>query len=247
MIVPALARLNGASCIRIPFSSDFDIDADAIRRSGASVVYLCSPNNPTGTEIRLETIAGLADTLDALLIVDEAYAEFTDRSCIELARTKPNVLVTRTMSKAFGLAGLRVGYGIGAREIVREIEKSRGPYKVNAAAALASQAALRDDLPWMRLHVRLARDARASLAMQLSVRGIAVLPSAANFVFAPLPGAARIARRMRELGVAVRAFSGLPPFCEPVRASGGDALRITVGPAEEMSAALEALDRARAE
>ena len=77
--------------------------------------------------------------------------------------------------------------------------------------------------------------------------GIDVLPSAANFVFAPMPGAVRIARRMRERGVAVRAFSGLPRFCAPLGASGGDALRITVGPAEEMAAALEALDTARAE
>ena len=247
VIIPALARLNGAQCIRIPFSSDCDVDADAIRQSGASVVYLCSPNNPTGTEIPPQTIARIADCVDALVIVDEAYAEFTDRSCIALARARPNVLVTRTMSKAFGLAGLRVGYAVGAPEIVREIEKSRGPYKVNVAAALASQAALRDDLAWMRLHARLARDARDSLAMQLSVRGIAVLPSAANFVCAPIPGAVRIARRMRGLGVAVRAFGGLPAFCEPLHASGGDALRITVGPTEEMDAALDALDRARAE
>lgn len=247
VIVPALARLNGAQCTRVPFTSAYDIDADALRTGGASVIYLCSPNNPTGTELRPNAIARLADAVDALVIVDEAYAEFTDHTCVELARTRANVLVTRTLSKAFGLAGLRVGYGIGAPAVVREIEKSRGPYKVSAAGSLAAQAALRDDLPWMRLHVRLARDARASLAGALEARGIDVLPSAANFVFAPMPGAVRIARRMRERGVAVRAFSGLPRFCAPLEASGGDALRITVGPAEEMAAALEALDTARAE
>ena len=247
VIIPSLARLNGVQCVRIPFTDAFDADVNAIQAAGAGVVYICSPNNPTGTEVRPDTIARLADAVDALVIVDEAYAEFTDRSCVPLARARGNVLVTRTMSKAFGLAGLRVGYGIGAPQVVREIEKSRGPYKVNALASLASQAALRDDLPWMHRHVRLARDARASLATQLSTRGIAVLPSSANFVFAPIPGAAAIARRMRELGVAVRAFTGLTAFCEPLRASAGDALRITVGPAEEMAAALEALDQARAE
>ena len=247
VVVPSLARLNGLECARGPFTEDFDIDVDAMRAANASVIYLCSPNNPTGTEIRGGTIARLADAVDALVIVDEAYAEFADHSCIGLARTRPNVLVVRTMSKAFGLAGLRVGYGLGAPAVVREVEKSRGPYKVSAVGSLAALAALRDDLAWMRLHACLARDARIHLADQLARRGIATLPSFANFVFAPVAKARDIARRMQELGVAVRAFAGMPRFCAPLRASEGSALRITVGPADEMAAALEALDQARAE
>ena len=247
VVVPSLARLNGADCVRVSLTEDFGIDVDAMRAAGASVIYLCSPNNPTGTEIGPDTVARLADTVDALVIVDEAYAEFTSQSCIGLARSRPNVLVVRTMSKAFGLAGLRVGYGIGAPAVVREVEKSRGPYKVSALGSLAAQAALRDDLAWMRLHVRLAREARDRLADELARRDIPTMPSAANFVFAPLGNAKPIARRMQELGVAVRAFAGLPQFCPPLRASQGAALRITVAPAEELAAALEALDQARTE
>lgn len=252
VVVPSLARLNGVECVRVAFTDDFDIDVDAMRavgggERGASVIYLCSPNNPTGTEIGRDTVARLADAVDALVIVDEAYAEFTDRSCIELARTRRNVLVVRTLSKAFGMAGLRVGYGVGAPAVVREVEKSRGPYKVSAVGSLAAQAALRDDLAWMRLNVRLAREARARLADELARRGILTLPSAANFVFAPIANAKPVARRMQELGVAVRAFAGLPQFCAPLRASQGAALRITVAPEEEMAAALAALDQARTE
>jgi histidinol-phosphate/aromatic aminotransferase/cobyric acid decarboxylase-like protein len=152
------------------------------------------------------------------------------------------------MSKAFGLAGLRVGYGVGASAVVREVEKSRGPYKVSAVGSLAAQAALHDDLAWMRVHVRLAREARDRLGFELTRRGVACLPSAANFVFAPIANARQIARRMQETrGVAVRAFAGLPRFCPPLRASDGAALRITVAPAEEMSAVLDAFDDARAE
>jgi histidinol-phosphate/aromatic aminotransferase/cobyric acid decarboxylase-like protein len=158
---------------------------------------------------------------------------------VELARTRSNVLVVRTMSKAFGLAGLRVGFGIGAPEVVREVEKSRGPFKVGAHASLAAQAALSQDVDWMRTHARLAREARATLAESLARRGIVTLPSSANFLLAMVANAAAVARRMRELGVAVRPFTALRDI--------GDALRITVGPADEMRQALAALDTARQE
>ena len=240
VMVPALAVMNGLECVRVPFLPDFGSDADALLSTGARIIYVCSPNNPTGTTTSLETIPRLADRAQGLVIVDEAYIEFADTAgCAELASTRPNVLVVRTMSKALGLAGLRVGYGIGAPEVVREVEKSRGPFKVGALASLAAKAALREDVSWMRLHVRLAREARAAFAFALAQRGITTLPSSANFVLALIPNAPAMAARMRELGVAVRAFSQLPGI--------GDALRITVAPADEMAEALAALDGARQE
>ena len=240
VMVPALAVMNGLSCARVPFSPAFETDADALLATDARIIYICSPNNPTGTTTPVETIARLADQSRGLVIVDEAYIEFADTpGCAELARTRPNVLVVRTMSKAFGLAGLRVGFGIGAPELVREVEKSRGPFKVGALASLAAKAALREDVSWMRLHARLAREARGTLAFDLAQRGIIALPSSANFLLAPMPNASAIATRMRELGVAVRPFTQLPGI--------GDALRITVAPADEMAAALAALDTARQE
>ena len=242
VMASALATMNGLECARVSFSTDFAIEADALLGTGARIIYVCSPNNPTGTTAHPDAIARIADETAGLVIVDEAYIEFDDATgCIALARTRPNVLVVRTMSKAFGLAGLRVGYGIGAPELVREVEKSRGPFKVSALASLAAQAALREDLSWMRLHVRLAREARASLAVELARRGIGTLPSSANFVLAPLSDAVVVASRMRAFGggVAVRPFAQLPGI--------GDALRITVGPADEMAAALDALDAAMGE
>lgn len=238
VMVPALAIMNGLECARVPIPSDSGADAEALLATGARVIYVCSPNNPTGSVTPVETVARLADHAQGLVIVDEAYIEFADSpGCVELARTRPNVLVVRTMSKAFGLAGLRVGFGIGAPDLVREVEKSRGPFKVGALASLAATAALRDDVSWMRLHVRLAREARAYLAAGLAQRGITALPSSANFVLAAMPDAVAVARRMRERGVAVRPFTQL--------AGAGDALRITVGPLDEMAEALAALDTAR--
>ena len=236
----AVATVNGLECARVPFSRDHSADADALLATRPRIIYVCSPNNPTGGTTPIGTVARLADESQGLVIVDEAYIEFADSpGCVELARTRSNVLVVRTMSKAFGLAGLRVGYGIGAPEIVREVEKSRGPFKVGAHASLAAQAALREDVDWMRVHARLAREARATLAAALAQREITALPSSANFLLAAMPGAAAVARRMRELGVAVRPFTALRDV--------GDALRITVGPADEMHQALAALDTARQE
>jgi histidinol-phosphate aminotransferase len=240
VMVPAVAIMNGLECARVPFAPDSSADADALLGTRPRIIYVCSPNNPTGGTTPVEMVARLADESPGLVIVDEAYIEFTDSpGCVELARTLSNVLVVRTMSKAFGLAGLRVGFGIGSPEVVREVEKSRGPFKVGAHASLAAQAALREDVDWMRAHARLARETRATLAESLARRGIVTLPSSANFLLAMVANAAAVAGRMRELGVAVRPFTALRDI--------GDALRITVGPGDEMQQALAALDTARQE
>jgi histidinol-phosphate/aromatic aminotransferase/cobyric acid decarboxylase-like protein len=147
-----------------------------------------------------------------------------------------NLLVTRTLSKAFGLAGLRIGYAAGHRALVAEVEKSRGPYKVSAVAERAAVAVLREDMTWVREHIAEVRANRSRFIVALAERGLAPVPSAANFVLVPVRGAASVASRMRELGVAVRPFEALRGI--------GDALRITIGPWPMMEAALRALEEA---
>ena len=149
-----------------------------------------------------------------------------------------NVIVTRTLSKAFGLAGLRVGYGIGAPVLVREIEKARGPYMVNAAAQRAALAALGEDRAWVEAHARRAVELREWLGGELRALGLDVLPSSANFLLVRVHDAARTGERLRERGVLVRAFEDLPLV--------GDAIRIGIGPWETMTAVLDAV-RATAE
>jgi histidinol-phosphate aminotransferase len=170
------------------------------------------------------------------VILDEAYAEFMGDGWIARAPDAPNLLVTRTLSKAFGLAGLRIGYAAGAPALVAEVEKSRGPYKVSAIAERAAVAALREDGAWVTARVAEVRANRERLAAALRALGLAPLPSAANFLLVPVPHADHAARRMRAAGVAVRPF-------EDLRAV-GDALRITVGPWPMMEAALAALEEA---
>lgn len=235
-MVPVFARMNGLAPVGVPFAPGLDIDPDALLATGARIIYLCSPNNPTGTSATRAAVERVLERAPGVVILDEAYAEFMGGGFIADAPARENLLVTRTMSKAFGLAGLRIGYAAGHPSLVREVEKSRGPYKVSAVAERAAAAAVREDLDWVRARVAEARAGRERLAAALIAMRLAPLPSAANFLLVPVDGAPRIARRLRELGVAVRPLVGLPGI--------GDALRITVGPWPMMEALLRALEEA---
>ncbi|HXC25550.1 MAG TPA: histidinol-phosphate transaminase [Gemmatimonadaceae bacterium] len=221
-MIPLFARVNGLRPIGIPLTETLDVNVGEMLAARAKITYLCSPNNPTGNALPRATIEQIVDEAPGLVIIDEAYAEFARTNCVDLLRRSPRILITRTMSKAFGLAGLRVGYGIADPAVVTEIEKARGPYKVNAIAAQAATTALREDRAWVNERVQEAISNRDRLITELATLGLSPIPSAANFVCVPVSGAAWIDRTMRERGVAVRAFEGLPCV--------GDALRIAVGP-----------------
>lgn len=235
-MIPIFARLNGVEPVAIPMTTSWDIDPDALARADARIIYVCSPNNPTGTVASRGAIERLIASAPGVVLLDEAYAEFFGTSLLDLARASDRVLVVRTMSKAFGLAGLRVGYAVGAPSLIVEVEKSRGPYKVSTVAERAAVAALGHDQTWVADRVGDARASRDDLATSLRALGLAPLPSQANFVFVPIADAPGVARRMRERGVGVRAFQGLPIV--------GDALRITAGPEPMMAQTLDALAEA---
>ena len=241
-MIPIFARMNGLEPIPVPLTSALDADADAMLASEARIIYLCSPNNPTGNAMARGTIERIVERAAGIVIIDEAYAEFAGPDCLSLARSSDRVLVTRTMSKAFGLAGLRVGYAVGGPTLVAEVEKSRGPYKVSAIAERAALAALGEGLEWALAQVSEAIANRERLVAALEERGIATLPSLANFVLAPVPHALERAKRMRARGVAVRPFEGLPPLVPSLGTTNGSALRITVGPWAMIESVLDALD-----
>jgi histidinol-phosphate aminotransferase len=166
-----------------------------------------------------------------------------------LVARSERLLVTRTFSKAFGLAGLRVGYGVGSPTLVDPVTRARGPYKVNALAEAAAVAALgegADARGWVLEHAATAVTLRERLAGALRELGLEPAPSAANFLFVPTSRAPALARAMRERGVLVRALSGLPQDAAPLRAADGHALRIGVGPWETMERVLETLREALA-
>jgi histidinol-phosphate aminotransferase len=237
-MIPVFAQINGVVPISVPMAPSWDLDPDALVATGARLIYVCSPNNPTGTCVSRQAFERLVAIAPGMVILDQAYSEFADESCLEIGAASDRVLVVRTMSKAFGLAGLRIGYAIGAPAVVAEVEKSRGPYKVSVAAERAALAVLAKDRAWVAARVAEARVSRDRLTESLRKLGLAPLSSQANFVLVPVRDAAQVSRRMREQGVAVRVFEGLPSI--------GDALRITAGPAPMMESAIDALERALA-
>lgn len=229
------AKVNGLRYAPVPLRPDFDIDVDGLLATGAKLIYVCSPNNPTGTVASRAALERLVDNAPGIVLLDEAYAEFAREGHLDLAG-RPNVLVTRTLSKAFGLAGLRVGYAVGNPALVAEVEKARGPYKVTGLSERMATAALTEDLPWMKARAEESLAIRARLVSELEQLGLKTLPTEANFVMVPLSGAPAVAERMRQRDVNVRAFQGLKGI--------GDALRIGCGPWTMMEAALGALREA---
>lgn len=245
-MVPLFARMNAAEPVAVPLTRDYDADATAMLAANGRIIYLCSPNNPTGAAFRRETIQTVVERArgDQIVLVDEAYIEYGAESVVTLTRDHPRLLVARTMSKAFGLAGLRVGYAIGAPELVAEVEKSRGPYKVSVAAQAAAIAVLGEGMGWVRERVALTIDNRRRFAEELTRRGLRPIDSAANFVMVPVTRANDIARVMRQRGVAVRPFENLSMVSEALAETGGSALRITIGPWDMMAEMLAAFDEA---
>ena len=241
-MIPIFARMNGLRPIAVPLTSSYDIDPDAMLATGARIIYLCSPNNPTGASLARSAIERVVEGAPGVVIIDEAYAEFASVDLSPIALESDRVLVARTMSKAFGLAGLRIGYATGAPSLVSEVEKSRGPYKVSALAERAALAALGEGFAWAGERISEALKNRERLTAELVKRGLAPICSEANFVLVPISAANARARHMRTLGVALRPFEDLPLVSEALRASGGSALRISVGPWEMIEAALTALD-----
>ena len=221
VMIPVFARLLGLDARPVQFTSGFAIDAAALLATDAAVTYLCSPNNPTGTAAAPDAIASVIDAARGLVLLDEAYADYADGTWANLAPRHGRLLVTRTFSKSFGLAGLRVGYGIGHADVVAAIEKVRGPFTLNALAERAACAAIIDGVPWMRARAAEAVANRERLVVELSALGAPPVPSAANFVLVPVPDARAVAAVALRHGLLVRTFTALPVVGEAVRTSVG--------------------------
>jgi histidinol-phosphate aminotransferase len=234
------ARMNGLTPVAVPVKRDADLDVVGLVRARAALTYVASPNNPTGVVTPIGALAALAAESNGFVIIDAAYADFAGTyraELTDLVRRSTNVFMVQTLSKAWGLAGLRVGYGVGDAALVREVEKARGPYKVNTLAERAAIAALESDAAWVDARVAEAVANRGRLVAELARLGLASLPSGGNFVFVPLAsrtgGAPAFAAALRRADVGVRVYTGLTVI--------GDGVRITVGPWPLMERLLEAI------
>lgn len=233
------ARMNGMRTRAVAWADALD-DPGRLLEGSPSVVYVCRPNNPTGHAAQgawVEELLRLAGDAGPMVVLDEAYVDFGGETFATLAATHPRLLVSRTLSKAFGLAGLRVGYAVGAPATALEVEKSRGPYKVSRIAAAAAVAALADADGWVRRTVAECVENRERAFRLLEERGLAPLPSHANFILfrAPTGDARADALGIRARGVAARPFPG-------DMSDGSDGLRVTIAPWATMERFFEALD-----
>jgi histidinol-phosphate aminotransferase len=195
----------------------------------ADVVWLCNPNNPTGELIEPDEIAALARSLPGVaVVVDEAYFEYGGKTVVPLIEEAPNLVAIRTLSKAFGLAALRIGYAVASPDVARELDRRRDPAAVAAPAARIGAAALRSP----RLDVEQTVAERERIREALGAAGFECPPSHANFVLVRVEGAADLADRLEAQGLVVRCFP--------------DAIRITVRLPAENERILAALGAAPA-
>ena len=203
-----------------------------------SLFLLTNPNAPTGEFREPGDVAAFAKKFRGVLIVDEAYADFARTNCMTLATAESNrnVIVMRTFSKSYSLAGLRVGYCVGPKALVDAMYKVKDSYNVDAVAQAVALAALRDQ-KWMLGNVAKVVRTRTRFSAELVRRGWDVIPSESNFVFAKPPAPAKAAdifARLRERNIFVRYFRGPKT---------GDRLRISIGTDAQMRTLLGALGR----
>jgi histidinol-phosphate aminotransferase len=233
-----LSWLTHTDVAHVPLPDDFVLTDDQVTtavEAAPDVAFVCSPNNPTGNAQPLSAIAGLAEALPrSLVLVDEAYGEFAPAgSAFTLLTGHPNVAIVRTFSKAFALAGARIGYVLTAPEVVQDLQRVRLPYHLSSLTQAAGIAALhhREEALLLLEAIRVQRD-RIARALR-TFDGMTVYPSDANFVlFVPPIDAATVWQRLLDRGVLVRDLTAVVP----------NALRVTAGTEHETDLFLKAIE-----
>ena len=235
VLYETIVRLYGASTVSHELEADLSLPESIFNTADGRLMFLSRPNSPTGNMFDKERLAKLASGFDGVVAVDEAYVDFAEANCLDLARENETVIVMRTFSKSFSLAGLRIGFGVANREIVAGLMKVKDSYNVNVLSQAAAIAAL-DDYEYMVECAGKVKRTRDRLTAELVSLGFDVPPSQANFVLATpdkYPLAARdVYLRLKERKILVRFLDvrGLD-----------NSVRITVGTDEETDQLLAAL------
>jgi histidinol-phosphate aminotransferase len=233
-----IARITATRVVVGERAADFTVDTGAARALLAeqrpAIVFLCSPNNPTGTVEPADTVEALVDAADGLVVVDEAYGEFADRSAMELVADNRPLVVVRTYSKVWSMAALRLGFCVAPPWVVEELEKVVLPYHLAVPTQLAGVLALEHGTEMDERVALLVRERERLRAELDRVDGVTAFPSGANFVLVRVHGdGGALWQRLVDHGVLVRDFSRWPRL--------HDCLRVTVGTPEENEAFLTAL------
>jgi histidinol-phosphate aminotransferase len=239
---PELCRTTGTAVVEQPLGPDGRLDvagAAAAAGSDATVVLLANPNNPTGALVGPDVVRRLHDAVAGLVVVDEAYIEFAPpgASVRPLLDELPRLVVSRTFSKAFRLAGLRLGYLLGPAEVMADLRRVRLPYHLDAVTQVAGLLALEHEAEFLGHRAGIVHERERVAATLAALPGVEVIPSAANFLLFRTP-VLDLFDRLLARGVLVRDVAG---------SAGPGALRVTIGTAAEDDAFLGALTEALAE
>lgn len=237
---PIVTSISAARSVQVPLApgARHDVEAMVAAVTGRTrVLFLCTPNNPTGPAITHREVQWVLDKVpdDLLVVIDEAYHEYVSDPeavrALDLAAEHPNVLVLRTFSKAFGLAGLRVGYAMGSTQVIAAMRKVATPFGVSSVAQAAAVAALQPEgVAHMRDTVESAVAERDRMIEELRAQGWEIPDSQANFVWVPSPSAQELAAHLERNGLTVRAFPG-------------EGIRVSTGPREANDRVLDVLSK----
>jgi len=231
-----IVEAGHGTCVYVKRADDFSIDVDSVIEAitdKTKLIFICAPNNPTGNAIKEEALRRLLRSTEALVVLDEAYAEFASQSHIELVNHFDNLMVSRTFSKAFGLAGLRLGYAVVAEGLARSYERFMLAFSVNQLAVKGGIAAL-SDRDFLDKTVSMVAQGRKYLRDKLPFR---TCPTEANFVFVDTaPHTSReVSEYLLSKGIIVRS-------CETFRGCSNTHIRITVGLPWQNAALLSAIN-----
>src|SRR5439155_24168566 len=143
-LYPVLAELEEVKVAQVPWEREWSLPLDGLMATKARAIFLANPNAPSGTFVSPQRIEELCKKFSGVVLIDEAYVDFADDNCLPLVRDYPNVVISRTLSKAYSLAGLRFGYAVARPEVIREMNKARDSYPVDAVSVAAATAAILD-------------------------------------------------------------------------------------------------------
>lgn len=228
-----LAEMQPAEVVEVPYHEEYRLPIAELVAANGSVTFIASPNSPSGHLVSNDELRELAAQVAGVVVVDEAYVDFAEGSALPLVKECPNLMISRTLSKGYSLAGLRLGFGIGHPDLLSGLFKVKDSYNIDAIACAVGAAAMRDQ-DYKNDCAAKVRASRAQLVVNLKQLGFQVPDSQTNFLFAtpPKPNAEAIYLALKERGILVRYFKqpGL-----------NNRLRITVGTPEQNQSLIEAL------
>lgn len=232
------ANINNVNVKEVLLTEKFQLQPDKIKEAAdktTKLLFLCSPNNPTANDMKRTDLLKLCTTFPGIVVVDEAYVDFSKQeSMAAMVQQYPNLVVLQTFSKAFGLAGIRLGVAIANPEIISYMMRVKAPYNINKLTADTAMKAF-DNLELLRFNIKKIREERQYVAEQLGHSDAVdkVYPSNANFLLFKIKNAKEVYQNLAKMGVIVR-YRGNEPHCE-------DCLRVTIGMPDENVKFLKAL------